>query len=215
MSDQHQQSGNSSMKYLYIALAGVGLIILLILHNAMMPEVADACSLTQMIVGTLLILIALKVLTSSHSSSMSYLYLFLFLLALIIFKIISTAIMPASVTDNSDSAVADRIKPVAEVVIAPPMAAPGQGKSGEQVVTSLCSACHAVGALGSPKIGDKAAWGPRIAQGYETLVKHAIEGIRSMPARGGGANLSDEEVAGAVAFMANKAGADFKAPAAK
>jgi cytochrome c5 len=68
-----------------------------------------------------------------------------------------------------------------------------------------------VGALGSPKIGDKSAWGPRIAQGYETLVKHAIAGIRSMPARGGNAELTDGEVAAAVAYMANQSGASFKA----
>jgi cytochrome c5 len=168
-----------------------------------------------MLAGGLVFMVSLKILTSPRASSLSYLYLFLFLLALIIFKIISTAIMPAAVTDNSDAAVADRIKPVAQVVVAPPMAAPGQGKSGEQVVTGLCAACHAVGALGSPKIGDKAAWGPRIAQGYQTLIQHAINGIRSMPARGGDASLSDEEVAGAVAYMANKAGANFKAPPSK
>ncbi len=119
----------------------------------------------------------------------------------------------APVIDNA--AIEERIKPVAEVAIAAPIAAPGQGKSGEQVVTAICSACHAVGALGSPKIGDAAAWGPRIAQGYETLVKHAINGIRSMPPRGGSTSLSDEEVAGAVAYMANKAGAHFKAPPSK
>jgi cytochrome c5 len=215
MSDHQQQTGNSSMTYLYIALAAIGLIILAILHNAMMPEVAESCSLTQMVVGVLLILVTLKVLTSSRVSSMSYIYLFLFLIGLTIFKILSHAITPASPTDNSDAAVAERIKPVAEVVISPPMAAPGQGKSGEQVVTSLCAACHAVGALGSPKIGDASAWGPRIAQGYDTLIKHAIEGIRSMPARGGDASLSDEEVAGAVAYMANKAGAHFKPPPSK
>jgi cytochrome c5 len=80
------------------------------------------------------------------------------------------------------------------------------------VVMAVCSACHAAGALGSPKIGDKAAWGPRIAQGYETLIKHAIEGIRSMPARGGNPDLTDNEVANAVAYMANQAGANFKSP---
>jgi cytochrome c5 len=67
-----------------------------------------------------------------------------------------------------------------------------------------------VGALGSPKIGDKGAWGPRISQGYETLVKHAIAGLRAMPARGGNAELTDVEVARAVAFMANQSGASFQ-----
>lgn len=111
------------------------------------------------------------------------------------------------------SAISERIKPVAEVVVAAAPAAAGAEKSGEEVVKTICSACHAVGALGAPKIGDKAAWAPRIAQGYETLVKHATEGIRSMPARGGNPALTDGEVAAAVAHMANQAGASFKAPA--
>ncbi|MFM9914033.1 MAG: c-type cytochrome [Methylophilaceae bacterium] len=116
---------------------------------------------------------------------------------------------------NDEASVVARIKPVADVVIAAAPAAAGVALSGEQIVTQSCSACHGTGALGSPKLGDAAAWAPRIAQGYETLVKHAIAGIRSMPARGGNAALSDGEVADAVAFMANKAGANFKAPAAK
>jgi cytochrome c5 len=84
-------------------------------------------------------------------------------------------------------------------------------KNGEQVVNEVCIACHGTGALGSPKIGDSGAWAPRISQGYDTLVKHALEGIRSMPARGGNPDLSDTEIAGAVAYMANKSGASFKA----
>lgn len=105
----------------------------------------------------------------------------------------------------------ERIKPVAEVAVAAVETGPHVDKSGEDVVKAVCSACHAVGALGSPKIGDKSAWGPRIAQGYETLVKHAIAGVRAMPARGGNADLTDREVANAVAYMANQAGASFKA----
>ncbi len=80
------------------------------------------------------------------------------------------------------------------------------------MVKAVCAMCHATGLMGSPKIGDKAGWEPRIKQGYETLVKHAVEGIRSMPARGGNPGLSDDEVARAVAYMANQSGADFKAP---
>ena len=75
-------------------------------------------------------------------------------------------------------------------------------------------ACHAAGALGAPKFENKGDWGSRIAQGYDTLVKHAIEGIRQMPPRGGDGDLSDTEVARAVAYMANSAGAKFTAPEA-
>jgi cytochrome c5 len=104
----------------------------------------------------------------------------------------------------------ERIKPVAEVNVAAVETGPHVDKSGEDVVKAVCSACHAVGALGSPKIGDKSAWGPRISQGYDTLVKHAIAGLRAMPARGGNADLTDVEVARAVAYMANQSGASFK-----
>lgn len=114
----------------------------------------------------------------------------------------------------ANAAVAARIKPVGEVSLKD-SSAPHVDKSGEQVVNEVCSACHGVGALGSPKIGDSGAWAPRISQGYETLIKHAQDGIRAMPARGGNPDLSDTEIAGAVAFMANKAGANFKAPEPK
>ena len=109
------------------------------------------------------------------------------------------------------TAVAARIKPAAVVEVSAE-SGPHIDKSGEEVYKGGCAACHAVGALGSPKFGDKAAWGPRIAQGYDTLTKHATEGIRSMPARGGNADLSDNEMAMAVAYMANEAGAKFTAP---
>jgi len=114
----------------------------------------------------------------------------------------------------ADAQVEERIKPVAVVEVAAVEAGPHVDKSGEEVVTAVCAACHSVGALGSPKVGDKAAWGPRIAQGYETLIKHAIEGIRSMPARGGNPALTDGEIANAVAHMANQSGAKFTPPAA-
>jgi cytochrome c5 len=64
--------------------------------------------------------------------------------------------------------------------------------------------------LNAPKFGDIQSWAPRLAQGYETLVQHAIKGIRSMPAKGGNASLSDAEVAGAVLYMTNSSGANFK-----
>jgi cytochrome c5 len=57
--------------------------------------------------------------------------------------------------------------------------------SGEQAFTQVCSACHATGVNGAPKIGDHAAWGPRLAQGKETLYKDAIAGKGSMPPKGG------------------------------
>jgi cytochrome c5 len=105
--------------------------------------------------------------------------------------------------------VEQNIKPEAEVVVAP-VAVAGVVRTGAEVVQAACAACHVSGMLNAPMIGNKEQWAPRIALGYETLTKHAIEGIRSMPARGGNADLTDDEVASAVAEMANSAGADFK-----
>lgn len=112
-------------------------------------------------------------------------------------------------------AVEKNIEPVAKVEVAVADAGPKADKSGEEVYKSVCMMCHAAGLMAAPKFGDKDAWKPRIAQGYETLVSHAINGIRSMPAKGGNAALTDGEIHNAVAYMADAAGADFKAPAPK
>jgi cytochrome c5 len=57
--------------------------------------------------------------------------------------------------------------------------------TGEQAFNKVCSACHSTGVNGAPKIGDHAAWGPRIAQGKDTLYKDAIAGKGNMPPKGG------------------------------
>jgi len=76
---------------------------------------------------------------------------------------------------------------------------------GKSVYGKTCALCHGAGIAGAPKPGDKDDWGPRIAQGNDTLYKHAIEGFTGakgmMPPRGGGANLSDDEVKAAVDYM--------------
>lgn len=119
-------------------------------------------------------------------------------------------------TDSQKAeAVAARLRPVADDGFTLKDAnAPKVYLAGDAVYTANCAACHATGAAGAPKFGDAGAWGPRIAQGYDTLVKHAIDGIRAMPARGGNPDLDDVEVARAVVHMANQGGAKFKEPAA-
>lgn len=73
--------------------------------------------------------------------------------------------------------------------------------TGEQVFKSVCTTCHTAGVMGAPKFGDKAAWAPRIKQGEDTLVQHALKGIRMMPAKGGKSSLTDGEVKAAVEYM--------------
>jgi len=97
----------------------------------------------------------------------------------------------------------------AALVAAAPAAEAREPLSGEAVFTMVCSACHTGGLLGAPKVDDKAAWAGRKSAvgGVDGLVKSAINGKNSMPARGGKADLSDDEVKAAVEFILKKNGA--------
>jgi cytochrome c5 len=148
---------------------------------------------------------------SSPSTLQPMVIIFGLLLALAVIIGLLVAKPAAEVSAPAAAQVADvkeNIAPVAAVEVAEP-SAEHVAKSGEEVVKGGCAMCHATGMMNSPKIGDAAQWEPRIAQGYETLVKHAIEGIRTMPAKGGNPALTDGEIAAAVAVMANQAGAKF------
>jgi len=120
---------------------------------------------------------------------------------------------PDTSSEAAGNATLERIKPIAQLA-ALDANAPKVEKSGQEVYDAACVACHGSGALGAPRFENKSDWGPRIGQGYDILIKHATEGIRQMPPRGGNADLTDTEVARAVAYMANAAGASFKAPEA-
>lgn len=111
-------------------------------------------------------------------------------------------------------AIAERLRPVGFVAFAAAPSGPRQLQTGEAVYKLACSACHATGAAGAPKAGDASAWSARIKQGYDTLVKHAVEGFKGMPAKGGNPDLDPIEVARAMVFMANQSGAKFKEPEA-
>lgn len=111
-----------------------------------------------------------------------------------------------------DDLVLENIKPVGQVNIAgqstpqaePAAAAPAVAaapRTGEQVYTSNCAACHASGAAGAPKFGDAAAWAPRIAQGMDTLFTHASSGLNAMPPKGLCMTCSDDELKAAIEYM--------------
>lgn len=137
----------------------------------------------------------------------------LVVLVYLLFKLFTSGsgINPASPTMTA-SAITARIAQVGTEKVVEG-GAPGT-RSGKAVYDSLCFSCHATGAQGSPKFGDAAAWAPRIGKGFDTLVNHAINGFNAMPARGGGADLTDDEVKRAVAYMGNAAGAKFEEPKA-
>jgi len=97
----------------------------------------------------------------------------------------------------------------APVAATAPVAAPAvENTVGKSVFGKTCSLCHAAGVAGAPKPGDKADWGPRIAQGMDILHKHALEGFTGakgqMPARGAAPTLTDDEVKAAVAYMVDQ-----------
>lgn len=118
------------------------------------------------------------------------------------------AALGANAQTAQEKEIADRIKPVGEVCVqgksdcAAPVAAVASGpRSGDQVYAGACVACHDTGAAGAPKKGAAADWAPRIAQGEDTLVNHAINGIRGMPPRGTCMTCTDDEIRAAVQFI--------------
>ncbi|SFE25248.1 c-type cytochrome [Paracidovorax konjaci] len=117
---------------------------------------------------------------------------------------------PAQGTGNPERALAERIQKVGMVEVRD---ANRPLRPGEEVFKGQCAACHATGAAGAPKLGDAAAWGPRIQTGFEALVHSALAGKGAMAPQGGG-DFNDTEIARGVAYMANAAGGKFPEPAA-
>lgn len=131
------------------------------------------------------------------------------LLVTMVVKVAST--IAHSSNPQVDESATARIAPVAKVEVAVARAAGAPERTGEQLYTAACSACHSSGAAGAPKTGDVAGWKPRLALGLDGLLKSAIAGKGAMPPRGGG-DATDTEIARAIVHMANASGAKFKAP---
>ena len=86
----------------------------------------------------------------------------------------------------------------------------GGTTDGKEIYDHLCTSCHTSGVAGAPKLGDKSMWGPRIAEGLDTLIKHATEGYHGpdgnfMPPKGGNPALTDEQVKAAVTWIVGQA----------
>jgi len=109
-------------------------------------------------------------------------------------------------------AVSARIQPVGKVEFGVAGAVSGAPRSGEDIVKETCAACHQAGVANAPKLGDKAAWAPRLKAGLDGLLASVVKGKGAMPPRAG-TSLSDAELAGAIVFMTNQAGGSLKVPA--
>ncbi len=114
-------------------------------------------------------------------------------------------------TGFEPKAVAQRLMPVGHVEVRD--AATAVLRTGEQVFAGQCGACHTAGAAGAPKLGDAAAWAPRLVQGAEGLLNSALKGKGAMAAQGGG-DYSDFEINRAVVYMANQGGGKLAEPQA-
>jgi cytochrome c5 len=132
----------------------------------------------------------------------------------IILIIIATNLTTDVSEYKPEEVVIENIKPVGKVNVAgetAPEPAPAQTaaaetaaaapKSGDQVYNGSCVACHATGAAGAPKLGDTAAWAPRIAAGMDSLVTNATNGLNAMPPKGLCMTCSDDELKAAIEYM--------------
>ena len=134
-----------------------------------------------------------------------------FLPLLLLSSVFAAGLAVASAGSNvSDDTVESRLKPVGHICMegqvcaaAPTVASSTDSgpRSGQVVFATKCMSCHATGAAGAPKLGDVAAWSPRVAQGLEQLYTHAINGFNGMPAKGLCFDCSDDEIKGAVNYM--------------
>jgi cytochrome c5 len=115
----------------------------------------------------------------------------------------------ADASAMTPEAVSARIQPVGKVEFG--AAGPAGAKSGEEIVKEVCGPCHVPGVANAPKLGDKAAWAPRLKLGADGLLQSVIKGKGAMPPRAG-TSLTDAELASAVAFIANQAGGNLKEP---
>jgi cytochrome c5 len=107
--------------------------------------------------------------------------------------------------DSENQAVSDQAPAAAQQSGLGPM-------TGQEIYRQVCMACHDTGVMEAPQFGDVAAWAELIEEGYGVLVYESIKGEGNMPPRGGNPDLTDMEVARAVAYLANAAGADFVVP---
>jgi len=115
---------------------------------------------------------------------------------------VAVATQPPTTAPKPPPAATPVVAPTAAAQPPVAAAAPSAVSVGQKTYEGICFACHAVGAAGSPKFGDKAAWGPRIAKGPEALLHSTVNGTaKGMPPRGGCSTCSDDDLKAAVEYM--------------
>lgn len=118
----------------------------------------------------------------------------------------------SDVDQTTESATQTRIQPTGQLVLGDGI--PVGERQGEAIFNKICIQCHAADSIvpNAPRLENKGDWAPRIAQGFDTLFNHALNGFNAMPAKGGAADLTDQELKRVITFMANKSGGSFPNP---
>lgn len=137
------------------------------------------------------------------------------LLAVLFFLVkLATSGYYSDVEASTPSATQTRIMPAGSVTMGD--GTPVGQRTGEQIFNKVCIQCHAADGNipNAPRITNNSEWAPRIAKGFETLFNNALNGFNAMPAKGGQADLTDDELKRAIAHMTNESGGNFEAPSA-
>ena len=118
----------------------------------------------------------------------------------------------ADVAQSSETATQTRIQPVGQLTLGDGI--PVGERKGDQIFNKICIQCHGAdkSVPNAPKIENNGEWAPRIAQGFDTLFQHALNGFNAMPAKGGAADLTDQELKRVITYMVNKSGGTFPDP---
>ena len=118
----------------------------------------------------------------------------------------------ADVNQSSEAATQTRIQPAGQLALGDGI--PVGERKGDQIFNKICIQCHGAdkSVPNAPKIENNGEWAPRIAQGFDTLFQHALNGFNAMPAKGGAADLTDQELKRVITYMANKSGGTFPDP---
>ena len=131
--------------------------------------------------------------------------------ALVGILLVGTVLSAQALSEKQKADIEERIKPAGSLCLegdsgcgAATASAGGAAKSPEDIYNGSCMACHGTGAAGAPKMGDAAAWGPRIGKGIETLYTHAIGGFNGMPPKGLCMGCSEDDIKGVVDYIVSK-----------
>jgi len=119
--------------------------------------------------------------------------------ALVLLMLLGTGCSEKEATPTQEAAPAQA--PTETPVADKPADTQTASADGQKIYQKSCQACHASGAAGAPKLGDKDAWAPRIAKGNDALLLSVNNGLKAMPPKGACMSCSEDELRAAMEYM--------------